>query len=271
MIDLRKRHFSDYKVSPHFRLRILEAQLWRARVEDAAPFNALLFRYPTLLMYSFGAAARLEYFCYVNERKPDASEARQLLMLPRKAVEAWGDHDGCVSDSTPAILGGIVTKRGRPCLGESAADAFDRRAVRRAAQPCAPQQFGEMNVHELRILLRKNGGTPSVKRKAQLISELKTLGCSPDKEQDIHRENTAQANDASGNSQISYRQWMAIKLCYAYPEFLGVYDTSVTRGRSSFAGDEGERPHSDTCNIFVPEYSQSALFVFQELLVVQAV
>lgn len=191
-------------------------------------------------MYSIGAAARLEYFAYRNRRKPDASEARQLLMLSKKTVECWGEHGDCLFDSTPAVLGGTISRRGRPRTGESALEASERRKQRRSAQSCLPQQLEELKVNELRSLLRMTGGKPSSKRKTQLVAELHALGfsCYPDVTSSYsQRTKDAQANGTESPQLLSYRQWMAVKLCYPYPEFLGVCN-NVTNGRRSLAQSE---------------------------------
>jgi hypothetical protein len=185
-------------------------------------------------MYSADAVARLEYFAYRNRRKPDASEARQLLTLSKKTVESWGEQGDCLFDSTPALLGGTISRRGRPRTGESALEAAERREQRRAAQSQLPQQLEELKVNELSSLLRMNGGKPSSKRKAQLVSELRALGfsCYPNVSFSYpHSNKDAQANDIESEHNLSYRQWMKMKLCYPYPEFLGVYD-SVTNMRN---------------------------------------
>lgn len=182
----------------------------------------LLAKYPTLFMYSLGAAARLEYFEYQNKRKPDASEARQLLMLSKTGVESWGTEGGdCVFDSTPAILGGTISKRGRPRKGETALDASARRDNRRAAQSCSPHQLEELKVGELRKLLKESGGTPGSKRKSQLISELRTLAYF-DQGQDSEPFESQMSNDAQ--PLLSYRQWLSIKLSTSYPQFLECND-----------------------------------------------
>jgi hypothetical protein len=75
-------------------------------------------------MYSAGAVAQVEYFAYRNRRKPDASEARQLLTLSKK-MESWGEQRDCLFDLTPALLCGIILRWGRPRTGESALEAAE--------------------------------------------------------------------------------------------------------------------------------------------------
>jgi len=223
-----------------------KARLWRARVDDESSFTALLAKYPTLLMYSVGAAARLEYFAYKNTRLPDASEARQLLMLSKNTVETWGEEDaGCLFDSTPAILGGTISRRGRPREGESALDATRRRDTGRIAQSCTPHQLEELKIGELRKLLRENGGVPASKRKSELISELHTLGFARDSTTSIEymqeRNSTMPPRKSESQTLLSYRRWMAMKLCTSYPQFVEFHD-DVTRkafglGGTKSAGD----------------------------------
>jgi hypothetical protein len=175
-------------------------------------------------MYSLGAAARLEYFAYRNMRKPDASEARQLLMLTKKAVETWGNHGDCLFDSTPGILDGTISRRGRPRRGESALEASKRRDAKRATQSCSPGQLEELKVGELRKLLRENGGTPSSKRKSELIAELHTLGYARNNEtSSLHAPNPRNghsSSDITAQSLLSYPQWIAMKLYASYQQFL---------------------------------------------------
>lgn len=195
-------------------------KLWRARVDDESSFTALLTRYPSLLMYSLGAAARLEYFHYRNKRKPDAYEARQLLMLSKTAVETWGEERGnCLFDSTPALLGGTISRRGRPHTGESAIEASRRRESRRAEQSwCAPNQLEELKVCELRKLLRENGGTPASKRKSQLISELHMLGYTTHiNDEKNYRVESKDNTEEAKQPLLSYPQWIAMKLCTSCP------------------------------------------------------
>ena len=226
-VSIFRRGFAASPVSPFTSLSHLsistKAQMWKARVNDAESFTSLLARYPTLLMYSLGAAARLEYFAYRNRRKPDASEARQLLMLSKKAVEAWGKHSGCLFDSTPAILDGIVSRRGRPRNGESALEASKRRVARRAAQPCSPQQLEELKIGTLRKLLKDNGGTPSSKRKSHLISELRALGFDAARSSEPNLR-PHKRNDGSSHIDaqcfLSYPRWISMKLSTSYPLFL---------------------------------------------------
>lgn len=187
-------------------------------------------------MYSFGAAARLEYFLYRNKRQPDASEARQLLMLSKKAIEMWGQEQvGCLFDSTPAILGGTISKRGRPRKGESALEACKRRDRRRAAQSCLPNQLEELKVAELRKLLKEYGGIPASKLKSQLISELHELGYDRKKNEmrsiqtnDEHITRIRRSTASSAQPCLSYSQWMAMKLCTSYPQFWETCDNAST-------------------------------------------
>lgn len=87
---------------------------WRKRVQDPEEFDNLLFRYPTLLMYSLGSVARLEYFAYRNDgRKPDSREARKLLMMPLAEIEAWGDRES-LSKMSSLLSTGKCGTVGRP-------------------------------------------------------------------------------------------------------------------------------------------------------------
>eukprot|EP00592_Proboscia_alata_P004141 CAMPEP_0194368200 /NCGR_PEP_ID=MMETSP0174-20130528/16443_1 /TAXON_ID=216777 /ORGANISM="Proboscia alata, Strain PI-D3" /LENGTH=932 /DNA_ID=CAMNT_0039144457 /DNA_START=328 /DNA_END=3126 /DNA_ORIENTATION=+ len=77
-----------------------KADLWRGRVSDITSFDYFLSRYPSILLYSFGSCARLEYYSYCHSRfgsynvKPDVSETRTLIMLSKKKIEVWaGDED----------------------------------------------------------------------------------------------------------------------------------------------------------------------------------
>jgi hypothetical protein len=77
-----------------------------------------------------------------------------------------------------------------------------------------------------------NGGKPSSKRKAQLVSELRALGfsCYPNVSFSYpHSTTDAQANDIESKHYLLYPQWMKMKLCYPYPEFLGVYNSVTNR------------------------------------------
>jgi hypothetical protein len=202
----------------------LKARVWGDRVDDVDSFMQLLAEYPTLFMYSLGAASRLEYFEYRNMRKPDASEARQLLMLSKRGIESWGKdgNNGCRFDSTPALLGGIVTKRGRPRQGESSLDAWNRRVSR---QSCSEKGLGELKVGQLRRLLKDIGGTPGSKRKSQLISELHDFGCTSEM-----KLNKTQ-DDIDNRLLLSYSEWMSIKLSISYPQLLG-HDSQSNATRS---------------------------------------
>ena len=182
-------------------------------MDNVESFMQLLAEYPTLFMYSLGAASRLEYFEYQNGRKPDASEARQLLMLSKKGVESWGmDGSDCHFDSTSAILGGTITRRGRPRQGESALEALKRRSSRRAAQSCSEKQLGELTVGKLRKLLKNFGGTPGSKRKSQLISELYDFGYTSE----INMTKTREHIDV--HPCLSYSEWMSLRLSTSYPQ-----------------------------------------------------
>lgn len=112
-----------------------KVQEWKDRVQDRSEFHALLCRYPSLLLYSRGAAARLDYYAHVNGRRPDAIDARQLLMTPKKVVETWGADPTCCSGiRKPSILTGAVSKRGRPRLGETVKEAARRRGSKTLQQ-----------------------------------------------------------------------------------------------------------------------------------------
>jgi hypothetical protein len=104
-----------------------------------------------------------------------------------------------------------------------------------------PQQLEELKVNELRSLLRMTGGKPSSKRKAQLVAQLHAHGfsCYPDVSCSYsQRTKDAQAGGTEKSQQLlSYRQWMAVKLCSPYPEFLGVFN-NLTIGRLSLAQSE---------------------------------
>jgi hypothetical protein len=101
-----------------------KVQIWKDRVEDSAKFHQLLCRYPSLLLYSRGASARLEYYTHVNGRKPDSTDARQLLMTSKKVVETWGQD---LAANKPSFLSGSISKRGRPRRGETVKEAASRR------------------------------------------------------------------------------------------------------------------------------------------------
>jgi hypothetical protein len=105
-----------------------------------------------------------------------------------------------------------------------------------------------MKVNELRTLLHMNGGKPSSKRKTRLVSELHELGfsCCPDVSsttKDTH------AIDIASERHLSYRQWMAVKICYLYPEFL-VVSNSMTNGRSSLPQSEATLAAGDLEKIY---------------------
>jgi hypothetical protein len=182
-------------------------------------------------MYSLGAASRLEYFEYRNRRKPDASEARQLLMLSKKGIESWGKdgNNGCRFDSTPALLGGIVTKRGRPRQGESSLDAWNRRGSR---QSCSEKGLRELKVGQLRKLLKDIGGTPGSKRKSKLISELHDFGCTSEMKLNKNQD------DIDNRLLLSYSEWMSIKLSISYPQLLGHDSQSNTTPSGSYSSTQ---------------------------------
>jgi len=113
---------------------------WRERVKEGAALDGVLARYPTLLMYSFGACARLEYYRFWNGDACDALEARKLIMLSKQKLERWGEEEKPPEDSfsddtedSPDLplflrLGGNLNL-GRPRVGESS-DEMKRRNSR---------------------------------------------------------------------------------------------------------------------------------------------
>jgi hypothetical protein len=84
-------------------------------VLDPDEFDKLVVRYPTVLMYSLGGVARLDYFAYCNGgRKPSSREAQRLLMMPLTAMESWGDHSAIATNMHSLLSTGTMGKAGRP-------------------------------------------------------------------------------------------------------------------------------------------------------------
>jgi hypothetical protein len=84
-------------------------------VLDPDEFDKLVVRYPTVLMYSLGGVARLDYFAYRNGgRKPNSREAKRLLMMPLIAMESWGDHNAIHTNMHSLLSTGTMGRAGRP-------------------------------------------------------------------------------------------------------------------------------------------------------------
>lgn len=170
-----------------------KARIWRDRVEDAEAFDLMVLKYPTLLMYSFGAAARLDYFSNCLEgKRPSATEARQLIMLSKASLDHWGE-------SQERHLASIGEPEGSLNLGSKA--GIQREQPSMATNTVAERLIEDMSQSELRSILMQRGGNPSVRRKKGMVNELHKLG--------LYYESDA-ANIAE---RQSYRQWISVQLC----------------------------------------------------------
>ena len=77
---------------------------WRSRVAEGAALDGVLARWPTLLMYSYGSCARLEYFKFFSCAMCDAIEARKLITLAKKRLEYWGVEEAEIKDCGEQLL-----------------------------------------------------------------------------------------------------------------------------------------------------------------------
>jgi len=200
--------------------------MWLERVANQVLFATALAKYPTLLMYSYGASARLEYFSTIHlGYNPDVAESRQLLMMSKQSLEDWGVVDTTSGRNVPTILRRGVPYEGQQRVEEkfkAAMDAKSSKLIYPRHTALDSNTFwkekyhhqiklDEMKVEELRSLLKSMGGKPAMKRKHQLIDRILELGYADDdstKSQDNIKE------------MLSYKEWMASRLCC--PTFNGL-------------------------------------------------
>lgn len=220
-------------------LKSYQAKMWIERVADPVAFAAALAKYPTLLMYSYGASARLEYFSYCNQGfKPDVAQARQLLMMSKKSLQFWGKVDRTSNLAEVPIL-----RRGFLLGDKQRNDEKLKIAIERQNYtPIEPNEtdfnsfwkekfyqqmvLKGMKVDELRLLLRSMGGKPTTKRKYELIERIVELGYFDDN--NIQRESELEI--------ISYREWLILHLCH--PKFKGLPESSIELLSNSFNMNE---------------------------------